>query len=144
LLEEPWVDDLTSDSVFSGNLFTLLQHGCKVFDMTYSDHDDSWTFHAVDDLNHMRAVKIILDSGADGSALPLAYARAGVATTSDEKLRFVDAQGCALNISSTRLATVDFGGFSLKEEFIVASITSPLLSLGKLMKHGWSLQKIGR
>ena len=61
-----------------------------------------------------------------------------------KKLRFVDAQGCALNISSTRLATVDFGGFSLKEEFIVASITSPLLSLGKLMKHGWSLQKIGR
>ena len=47
-----------------------------------------------------------------------------------------------MNISSTRLATVDFGGFSLKEEFIVASITSPLLSLGKLMKHGWNLEKL--
>jgi hypothetical protein len=58
-------------------------------------------------------------------------------------LRFVDAQGCPLDISSTRLATVDFGDFSLKEEFIVASITSPLLSLGKLMKHGWNLQKFG-
>ena len=51
-------------------------------------------------------------------------------------------QGSDLSISSTRLATVDFGDFSLKEEFILASITSPLLSLGKLMKHGWNLQKI--
>lgn len=48
-----------------------------------------------------------------------------------------------MDISSTRLATVDFGDFSLKEEFIVASITSSLLSLGKLMKHGWNLQKFG-
>jgi len=106
------------------------QHGCKVVDMTYCDHDDSWTFHADDDLNDMRAVKIILDSGADGSALPLAYARAGVATASDEKVHYVDAQGCPLNMSSARLATVDFGGFSLTEGFIVASIISPLLSLG--------------
>ena len=30
----------------------------------------------------------------------------------------------------------------MKEEFIVASITSPFLSLGKLMKHGWNLQKL--
>ena len=90
----------------------------------------------------MRAVEIIFDSGADGSALPLQYARAGVATPPDERLRFVDARGCPLNISSARVATVDFGDISLKEEFIVASITSPLLSLGKLMKHGWSLQSL--
>ena len=57
-------------------------------------------------------------------------------------MHFVDAQGSPLNVSSTRLATVDFGDFALKEEFIVASITSPLLSLGKLMKHGWNLQKV--
>ena len=70
------------------------------------------------------------------------YAHTGVATASDDRLHFVDAQGSPLNISSTRLATVDFGDFSLKEEFIVASITSSLLSLGKLMKHGWNLQKV--
>ena len=109
--------------------------------MTYSDCDGVWTVDT-SDVNHVRAVEIILDSGADGSALPMEYAHTGVATASDDRLRFGDAQGSPLNISSTRLATVDFGDFSLKEEFIVASITSPLLSLGKLMKHGWNLQKV--
>eukprot|EP00435_Cladocopium_sp_Y103_P018044 s405_g4.t1 len=94
------------------------------------------------DVNHMRAVEIILDSSADGSALPLEYAEVSTAKAPDGSLRFLDAQGSPLSISSTGVATVDFDGFSLKEEFIVASITSPLLSLGKLMKHGWSLQEL--
>ena len=40
-------------------------------------------------VDHVRAVEIILDSGADGSALPMEYAHTGVATASDERLRFV-------------------------------------------------------
>ena len=148
--EEPWIDDLTSDSILGGNIYSLsavstcldaLPCSCTTFDMTYSDCDGVWTVDT-SDVNHVRAVEIILDSGADGSALPMEDAHTGVATASDDRLRFVDAQGSPLNISSTRLATVDFGDFSLKEEFIVASITSPLLSLGKLMKHGWNLQKV--
>ena len=107
--------------------------------MTYSDNDGTWTV-SPDEVNHVHAVEIILDSGADGSALPMEYGHAGVPTALDDRLRFVDAQGSPLNVSSTRLATVDFGDFALKEEFIVASITSPLLSLGKLMKHGWNIE----
>ena len=79
--------------------------------MTNSDHDNAWTFDE-SDVQHMKASEITLDSGADG-----------------QRLRFVDAQGSPLNISSTPVATVDFGGFSLTEEFIVTSITSPLLHL---------------
>ena len=148
-LDEYWTDDLTSDSLHQGSIRALtaihmphdaLPHSCMTFDVTYSDNDDVWTVEA--ELDHLRMVEIILDSGADGSALPLEYSNTGVALASDNKLRFVDAEGSPLNISSTRLATVDFGGFCLKEEFIVASITSPLLSLGKLMKHGWSLEKL--
>ena len=148
-LDEYWIDDLTLDSLHHGSIRALaavpmphdaLSHNCMTFDMTYSDNDDVWTVEA--ELDHLRMVEIILDSGADGSALPLEYSNTGVALASDDKLRFVDAQGSPLNISSTRLATVDFGGFSLKEEFIVASITSPLLSLGKLMKDGWNLEKL--
>ena len=142
---------MTADSILTGHIFTVSAcnegfdstgFGCTSFDMTYSDHDGAWTSDEPE-VNHVRTVEIILDSGADGSALPLEYAEAGVAMTPDDKLRFVDAQGSPLSISSTRLATVDFGDFALKEEFIVASITSPLLSLGKLMKHGWNLQKLG-
>ena len=43
------------------------------------------------------------------------YAHAGTAMPSDDRLRFVDAQGSPLNVSSTRVATVDFEGFSLKK-----------------------------
>lgn len=59
--EEPWIDDLTSDSVFTGSIFAFsacfpvdgyLQRGCQVFDMTYSDHDDSWTSYEDGELNH--------------------------------------------------------------------------------------------
>eukprot|EP00435_Cladocopium_sp_Y103_P024926 s1404_g6.t1 len=108
--------------------------------MTCSDSGDVWTIDP-SSVDHLRAVEIILGSGAGGSALPLEYASAGIATTSGNKLHFVDAQGSPLNISSTRFATVDLVGFSLREEFTLASITSPLLSLGKLMKHGWNLER---
>ena len=54
------------------------QRDCIVFDMTYSDNDDAWTV-ATDDVYHVRTVEIILDSGADGSALPMEYASTGVA-----------------------------------------------------------------
>ena len=37
------------------------------------------------------------------------------------------------------MATVELHGVTIKEEFIVASVTTPLLSLGKLMKQGWNL-----
>ena len=56
-------------------------------------------------------------------------AKVGDAKRPGQRLRFVDAQGSPLTISSTPVATVDFGGFSLTEEFIVTSITSPLLHL---------------
>ena len=150
MLEEPWIDDLTSDSILGGNIcslsavstcFDALPRSCTTFDMTYSDCDGVWTVDT-SDVNHVRAGEIILDSGADESAVPMEYAHIGVATASDDRLRFVDAQGSPLNISSTRLATVDFGDFSLKEEFVAASITISLLLLGKLMKHGWNLQKV--
>ena len=149
--DEPWVDDLTSDQTLNGSFFALTSScvyddvvpcSCKVFDMTYSDDDNAWTCDD-SDVQHVRTVEIILDSGADGSALPLDYAAVGTSHCPDQRMRFVDAQGSPLNISSTRIATVDFGDFCLKEEFIVASITSPLISLGKLMKHGWSLKELG-
>ena len=116
---------------------------CAVFDMTCTDSDCSWTM-APDLLNHVRAFEhvggdmdIILDSGADGSALPLCFGEVGRAVRPGQHVVYVDAQGDPLNIANTRKATVDCGDTSLEEEFLIASVTSPLLSLGRLMKQGW-------
>ena len=99
---------------------------------------------APDLLNHVRAFEhvggdmdIILDSGADGSALPLCFGEVGRAVRPGQHVVYVDAQGDPLNIANTRKATVDCGDTSLEEEFLIASVTSPLLSLGRLMKQGW-------
>ena len=78
--------------------------------MAYTVHNGQWIVEGTG-VNHVRAVDIILDSRANGSALPLEYANAGVATTSDSKLRFVDVEVSLLNIARTRVASVDFGLF---------------------------------
>eukprot|EP00435_Cladocopium_sp_Y103_P049904 s97_g15.t1 len=82
--------------------------------------------------------EVILDSGADTSALPLSFS--GVGTPCPEpSTTFVDAQGSPLTIESTRLATVQFGDVVFREKFIVADVTTPLIALGHIIKAGWSL-----
>ena len=71
---------------------------------------------------------IILDSGADGSALPLCFGEVGRAVRPGQHVVYVDAQGDPLNIANTRKATVDCGDTSLEEEFLIASVISPLLA----------------
>ena len=67
MLEEPWIDDLTSDSILGGNICSLsavstcldaLPRSCTTFDMTYSDCDGVWTVDT-SDVNHVRAGEII-------------------------------------------------------------------------------------
>ena len=121
---------------------------CVEFDLTYSDWDCEWTLspELADAVGHVRAlpslandVDIILDSGADGSALPLSFSGIGIPKQGPEDLKFVDAQGSPLAVSECLTALVDLGGIRLKEDFIIASVTAPLLSLGKLLRNGWSL-----
>lgn len=164
-LAPQWTDDLTSIPISDGDLRMVscissspnisnacdaVDGGCRdccetpVFDMSYSDSDPCWTF-APDLSDHVRAVSlaekvdIILDSGADGSVLPLHYGDVGKSVKPSEKLHFVDAQGASIDVANTRLACLDLEGISIKEEFIIASVTSPLVSLGRLLKHGWVL-----
>ena len=80
----------------------------------------------------------MLDSGADVSAFPLCYSGVGTAVSHEGSL-FVDAQGNALHVDSTRLAKVRFGDVTFKEKFIVSGVTTPLLSLGNIMRSGWSI-----
>ena len=61
---------------------------CAFFDLTYSDSDGNWTYdlEAVDSLRVFESIggatDIILDSGADGSALPLSYSNVGISSNS--------------------------------------------------------------
>ena len=81
---------------------------------------------------------IVLDSGADVSPLPLSFADVGVPCNHDGSL-FVDAQGNPLEIDSTRLARVRLGNVVFKVKFIVSGVTTPLLSLGSVLRGGWSI-----
>lgn len=126
--------------------------------MTYSDdnadwtlcNSPSWSISSNDhDLPQVRAmvdatspVEIILDSGADVSALPRTYGNVGVEVGQHEP-QFIDAQGSPLHVHSTRIAKVIFGDVVLKERFIVTDVNIPILALGHLVRAGWSLQANG-
>jgi len=86
--------------------------------------------------------EIILDSGADTSALPLTYADVGESCQHQTVGQdFIDAQGGKLDIRDTRLATVDLGnGVILRELFMIANISCPLLALGHIVRAGWEIQ----
>ncbi|CAL1136982.1 unnamed protein product [Cladocopium goreaui] len=88
------------------------------------------------------SAEIILDSGADTSALPLTYADVGESCQHETAGQdFIDAQGGKLDIRDTRLATVDLGnGVILRERFIIANISCPLLALGHIVRAGWEIQ----
>ena len=133
-------DDIADSAAYMG-----ASSSCAFFDLTYSDSDADWTYdlEAVDSLRVFESIggatDIILDSGADGSALPLSYSNVGVSSSSSgAKPCFLDAQGNPLDIQNTRLAAVHIDDdILLHEEFIVATVTSPLISLGRLLKRGW-------
>ena len=123
------------------------------FDLPCSDSDGIWTDSPwlQDDLtSHVRMLNnenqgpddIVLDSGADVSAFPLCYSGVGTQISHDGSL-FVDAQGNALHVHSTKLAKVQIGDVTFKEKFIVSAVTTPLLSLGNIMHSGWSIHNNG-
>ncbi len=135
-------DDTADSAAYMG-----ASSSCAFFDLAYSDSDANWTYdlEAVDSLRVFESIGgatgIILDCGADGSALPLAYSNVGMSSSSPgAKPCFLDAQGNAIDIQHTRLATIYIDDdILLHEEFIVATVTSPLISLGRLLKRGWCI-----
>ena len=85
-----------------------------------------------------QGVGVILDSGADRSCLPMSFAQVGT-RGSPARAQFRDAQGKVIDAQETRVATMEIGGISFKEHWLVAPVTAPLLSLGKLLRTGWSV-----
>ncbi|CAE7239270.1 unnamed protein product [Symbiodinium sp. CCMP2592] len=85
--------------------------------------------------------EVVLDSGADESCLPYAYAGVGCKASTNQRANFSDAQGNPLRAYGWRYAQVILdNGVTSRERFLVTDVTSPLLACGKLYKAGWSVQ----
>ena len=155
----PLVQDLTAfeqypcaDSIFPSCIRVVQQH-----DMSCTDDDGFWTFSpflqtscdiqhicAIPSSNHGgRTVEILLDSGADSSVLPLDCANVGHALAVDQSSKFVDAQGAPIQQQGRRIAEVCLGSdVVIKEQFMVAAVTGPIICLGRLLRSGWDFSRI--
>ena len=164
----PFIEDLSSDAAYKSvrfckstsygmNVLQCVSDSYEVYNMCLTDDDGHWDFPSYEsDLtraepSHLRAIsnapmpgdtiEVLLDSGADGSALPLSYGSHGVSVETAQPLHFVDAQGGSLGIQDVRLAEICFGDVSIRDHFIIAPVTGPIISLGHLMKLGWIFER---
>ena len=156
----PYVQDLTLDedymaaSCFACSHVKMIQQ-VDMFDISITDDDECWTYspYIIEDLQHVRAVsydfpaggkvEILLDSGADSSVLPLSCGHVGHSVSLDATSRFVDAQGAPLGVSDKRVAELILGDdVIIKEQFIVAPVTGPIVCLVKLLKAGWEFRRV--
>ena len=77
---------------------------------------------------------VILDSGADASVLRVHMAQVGMPARSSA--------GFTMLRGACRLVDLAFGSTISREEFLVAPVSAPLLSVGKLLKHGWNIGSV--
>ena len=97
---------------------------------------------------HVRAVGerstlVVLDSGADISLLPIAMGSKGKSQRL-ERTVLEDAQGIRVETYGKRRAHVEVqteqeDPVILEDEFIVASVQAPLISMGRLLHRGWRI-----
>ena len=85
---------------------------------------------------------IVLDSGADVSLVPRRFGWSGYPLTKPDVM-LQDAQGAQVNVSGMRRIELALLGAqcNIGESFVVAGVTNILVSLGRLMKMGWTVQQ---
>ena len=101
-------------------------------------------FHAGTVKVSQEKMLIVLDSGADCSVLPKAMASRGQPQDGGGKAILEDAQGTQLKTYGRKLAQVErdlgmAGSVIIKDDFLVASVQTPLVSLFRLLQRGWRL-----
>ena len=72
-------------------------------------------------------VEVVLDSGADGSVLLLAYSSVGFPDKDFDGSSYIDAQEKPISVCGARIAKVRFGPVVFRERFIIAAVTSRLI-----------------
>eukprot|EP00438_Fugacium_kawagutii_P026160 Skav230005 [mRNA] locus=scaffold5058:3896:10669:+ [translate_table: standard] len=127
---------------------TYLRVVTQVDDLTplsHSPHDGVCHLRALEVDMDRNLEDIILDSGADTSALPLRFAGVGKQCHAGKET-FVDAQGNALHIHPTRVANITLSNQAgeneivFKERFILTNVGTPLVALGHILRAGWELK----
>ena len=94
-------------------------------------------------LHSLQEVEVVLDSGADVSVAPLAFAKCGE-PSGISGVVMQDAQGKRIPELGSRVLSVevqDVHGHPvrIKEKFAIANVGSLILSLGRLLRGGWNL-----
>ncbi|CAE7778784.1 unnamed protein product [Symbiodinium sp. CCMP2592] len=92
--------------------------------------------------------EIVVDSGADVSVAPLAYHRAGREAPAT-RIVMQDAQGRRIEERGVRILnltvrTLENETITLKERFAIAAVNLVILSLGKLVRAGWTFPQCHR
>ena len=88
--------------------------------------------------------EVVLDSGSDTTVIPISIAGAGKESMSQSSL-LRDAQGSQIEVSGVRdinvaLQAADGRSITFRDRGHVSSkVDQPLLSFGKLLRHGWSI-----
>ena len=87
---------------------------------------------------------IILDSGSDVSLLPMSFLADSGNESNKHNLR--DCQGQRLHTTGTKDAELIVSDICnmqavLKQQFIVGDVTNCLLSLGQMLRKGWSISQ---
>ena len=88
---------------------------------------------------------VMLDSGADISVLPKAYADVGQWAPGSASLRMVDAQGKRIahnGVTKARISATDASGKKIEmvEEFVLGNVQHPIRCAGRLLRRGWSIE----
>ena len=154
--------DMSDLDLHSSASVNMVQTSPAHFRLDSSDDDGDWVFvtQCSNELqpcpqsqpNFVRAViteledepelcTVIVDSGADVSCLPRDYVECGQAVK-PSPITVQDAQGGLMQVSDERLIefvipSESHGDVVIRERCIIADVTQPLLSMGRLIKKGW-------
>ncbi|CAE7561573.1 unnamed protein product, partial [Symbiodinium necroappetens] len=150
-----WLDTLDEDWGVEAAPLAASQ-GPEEFAMDASDWDGDWTVPWYEPNTqeevivsiravraHGREVEVVVDSGADISVAPCAFADLGSPGT-PAAVTMHDAQGKEIVELGNRVLDIEVRSLegetvTIREKFAVANVGSLILSLGRLLRWGWEL-----
>ncbi|CAE7352802.1 unnamed protein product, partial [Symbiodinium sp. CCMP2456] len=123
------VHDMTTTDTYSSDLEWLVRGVTQ-----HSEASDTWEHDS-------NCCEIVLDSGADVSVMPARWLEQGYGLVADSKVRMQDAQGHTMPCQGSRVITLDLGSICVQEQFYASAVSAPLMSLGRLLRQGWSIEQ---
>ena len=157
--EEEWFPDVAPhvfEHALSYKAAPAFDLGVPTFAMDATDHDDEWLWapghpdlrepmrvQAVVARAGPEELEVVIDSGADISVAPLRFGSFG-APARASNVTMQDAQGRKIKEHCSRtldleVETLQGDRVMIREKFAVAKIEALIVSLGRLLRRGWTL-----